>query len=87
MVFLFQADFASVNDYVSFLYVNPRPTDEASPRPIRKNVMGQDRKIHVTFPELIVRPGAEYVLLYITEDSSSVLGMSEPFLSYQSLGK
>lgn len=77
---LFKANFASLDDYVTYEYVSKcsTPTDDSRGPP----VMERPQKYEVTIPDIPSRCHGDYCLVYFsqTEDKvMSVMGISEPF--------
>lgn len=71
-----QADFSSIDEYVSFVYLNQvKPTASATNESSSES--GRTRKIH--FPDSLIRTPGKYCLLYVTADSGSILGISNTF--------
>lgn len=74
---IYKADFSSLDEYVSFVYLNQIKTTSTVVSETSTSKTGRKKEIH--FPDGLVRSPGRYCLLYVTADSASVLGMSATF--------
>lgn len=97
--FLFQSDFTSLEDYITYIYVTPnnRKDNNAGGSCSTNSigncsnsehiVSGQGMKLELKFGDSILRTAGSYVLIYFSRNSSSVLGISDPFPAVYSSGQ